>query len=54
MNVKKTKAMILSKEPTGKTVEVNDEVLEQVDIFKYLGTQIKDDRQGIRDKRKAV
>ena len=45
MNVKKTKAMILSKEPTGKTVEikVNNEVLEQVDIFKYLGTQIKDD-----------
>ena len=45
MNVKKTKAMVLSKEPAGKTVEikVNNEVLEQVDTFKYLGTQIKDD-----------
>ena len=45
MNVKKTKAMALSKEPTGKTVEitVNNETLEQVDTFKYLGTQIKDD-----------
>ena len=45
MNVKKTKAMVLSKEPKGKKVEiqVNGEVLEQVDTFKYLGTQIKDD-----------
>ena len=45
MNVKKTKVMIISKEPTGKAVEikVNDETLEQVDTFKYLGTQIKDD-----------
>ena len=44
MNVKKTKAMILSKEPKGKKVEikVNNETLEQVDTFKYLGTQIKD------------
>ena len=39
------KAMALSKEPKGKKVEiqVNGEVLEQVDTFKYLGTQIKDD-----------
>ena len=45
MNVKKTKAMVLSKEPAGKTVEikVNNVVLEQVDTFKYLGTQVKDD-----------
>ena len=45
MNVKKTEAMVLSKDPSGKTVEikVNDEVLKQVDTFKYLGTQIKQD-----------
>ena len=45
MNVKKTKTMINSKEPKGKKVEikVNGETLEQVDTFKYLGTQIKDD-----------
>ena len=45
MNVKKTKAMINSKEPKGKKVEikVNGETLEQVDSFKYLGTQITDD-----------
>ena len=45
MNVKKTKAMVLSKEPKGKKVEiqVNGETLKQVGTFKYLGTQIKDD-----------
>ena len=45
MNVKKTKTMINSKEPKGKKVEikVNGETLEQVDTFKYLGTQITDD-----------
>ena len=45
MNVKKTKTMVLSKDPKGKQVEIkiNGEILEQVDCFKYLGTQIKDD-----------
>ena len=45
MNVKKTKTMVLSKDPKGKQVEikVNGEILEQVDTFKYLGTQINDD-----------
>ena len=44
MNVKKTKAMVLSKESNGKKVniKVNNEILEQMDTFKYLGTQIKD------------
>ena len=45
MNVKKTKTMVHSKEPEGKKVDikVNGVILEQVDTFKYLGTQIKDD-----------
>ena len=45
MNVKKTKTMVNSKEPEGKKVDikVNGVTLEQVDTFKYLGTQIKDD-----------
>ena len=45
MNVKKTKAMVHSKEPEGKKVEiiVDDETPEQVDTFKYLVTQITDD-----------
>ena len=35
MNVKKTKAMVLSKESNGKKVniKVNNEILEQVDTF---------------------
>ena len=37
--------MVHSKEPGGKKVDikVNGVILEQVDTFKYLGTQIKDD-----------
>ena len=44
MNVKKTKTMIISKEPAEKSfsIKVNDTILEQVDIFKYLGTLIMD------------
>ena len=51
MNVKKTKTMIISKEPIGKSViiKVNNEELEQVDTFKYLGTQIKDDLKTDKD-----
>ena len=44
MNVKKTKTMIISKEPAEKSIsiKVNDTILEQVDTFKYLGTLIMD------------
>ena len=45
MNVKKTKTMFISKHPQGKkiAVKVDGVVLEQVNIFKYLGTLIKND-----------
>ena len=45
MNVKKTKTMLISKHPEGKkiAVKVDGVVLEQVNIFKYLGTLIKND-----------
>ena len=45
MNVKKTKTMVISKNPEGKKIEikVDTQTLEQVDKFKYLGTQITDD-----------
>ena len=37
--------MVLSKESNGKKVniKVNNEILEQRDTFKYLGSQIKED-----------
>ena len=42
MNVSKTKTMLISRNSRGKSikVEVNGTTLEQVDQFKYLGTQI--------------
>ena len=42
MNVSKTKTMLISRNSRGKSikVEVNGTTLEQVDHFKYLGTQI--------------
>ena len=42
MNVKKTKTMITSRKPENKTLEirVNDEILQQVLKFIYLGTEI--------------
>ena len=42
MNVKKTKTMIISKDPEGKklNIRVGNEVLEQIEKMKYLGTQI--------------
>ena len=42
MNVKKTKTMITSRKPENKTLEirVNDEILQQVLKFVYLGTEI--------------
>ena len=45
MNVKKTKTMIISKQPKGKRldIKVDNQSLEQVDKFKYLGTQINND-----------
>ena len=45
MNVKKTKTMVISKNPEEKNLEikVDTQTLEQVDKFKYLGTQITDD-----------
>ena len=45
MNVKKTKTMIISRDPERKKVEikVNNETLQQVDKFTYLGTQIRED-----------
>ena len=44
-NVKKTKTMVLSRKPKDIKLEikVNSETLKQVETFKYLGTQIKDD-----------
>lgn len=45
MDVKKTKTMIISKEPAQKaiSIKVNGTPLEQVDIFKYLVTLIQGD-----------
>ena len=42
MNVKKTKTMLLSKHPEGKKLEikVDDNILQQVNDFIYLGTKI--------------
>ena len=46
MNAKKTKTMVVSKHPErDKTIDIkiDGETLEQVDQFKYLGTQVTDD-----------
>ena len=44
MNVKKTKTMVISRRPGEKKLEITVDgvILEMVDIFKYLGTLIKD------------
>ena len=45
MNVKKTKTMLTSRKPENKSfeIEVNDEILQQVLKFIYLGTEISED-----------
>ena len=45
MNVKKTKTMLIARDTENKKVEikVNDEILQQVYKFIYLGTQIRED-----------
>ena len=45
MNIKKTKTMIISRNPTGKKVniEVDGQILEQIDKMKYLGTLITEE-----------
>ena len=44
MNVKKTKTMITSRNPENKSIEikVNNEILQQVHKFIYLGTEISE------------
>ena len=45
MNVKKTKTMLIARDVENKKVEikVNNEILQQVDKFIYLGTEIRED-----------
>ena len=45
MNVKKTKTMIISRDAENKKVEVkvNNEILQQVNRFIYLGTELRED-----------
>ena len=45
MNVKKTKTMIISRDAQNKKVEVkvNNEILQQVNRFIYLGTELRED-----------
>ena len=54
MNVKKTKTMIISRKPEGKSVqiEVGDEILQQVHNYIYLGTEISEEIKS--DKLKSV
>ena len=58
MNVKKTKTMLTSRKPENKSFDiiVNNEVLQQVETFIYLGTEInqdaKSDKEIIRPKKK--
>ena len=56
MNVKKTKTMIISRDPEGKEVDIKvDETLQQVEKFIYLGTlileEIKTDKEIERRKK---
>ena len=58
MNVKKTKTMIISRDPEGKEVDIKvDETLQQVEKFIYLGTlileEIKTDKEIERRKKIA-
>ena len=46
MNAKKTKTMIISKQPDSDKkvkIRIEGESLEQVQQFKYLGTQVTED-----------
>ena len=41
INTKKTKTMVISKVPTKHTIKLNNETLEQVNSYKYLGVMIQ-------------
>ena len=45
MNVKKTKTMVISKQPKGKCIDikVDNQTLEQMDKFKYMGINVTND-----------
>ena len=50
MNVKKTKVMVMSKEGKVKcNIKLDQEVLEQVDRYKYLGSWITEDVRGDKE-----
>ena len=51
MNVKKTKTMITSRKPENKSIDiiVNNEVLQQVEKFIYLGTEINQDAKSDKE-----
>ena len=51
MNVKKTKTMLTSRKPENKSIDiiVNNEVLQQVEKFIYLGTEINQDAKSDKE-----
>ena len=51
MNVKKTKTMIISRKPQGKSVQikVGDETLQQVHKYIYLGTEISEEAKSDKE-----
>ena len=59
INVKKTKTMIISRDPEGKKVDIkfDNETIQQVEKFIYLGTlileEIKTDKEIVRRKNNA-
>ena len=55
MNVKKTKAMVISKNEAAKvTIKVNDKIIEQVDQFTYLGQLITTDGRSEQEIKRRI
>ena len=55
MNVKKTKAMVISKNESPKvSIQVNDKIIEQVDQFTYLGQLITTDGRSEEEIRRRI
>ena len=51
MNVKKTKTMLISRKPENKKIEikVDDEILQQVNKYIYLGTEISEEAKSDKE-----
>ena len=54
INVSKTKDMVIGRKPKKKDMQIKDESVEQVDIFKYLGCNITSNMNNCQEVKQRI